>query len=122
MRMFVQRLFVIASLVLVAGCEEEMIALGSGTPSVLTVRAFVDANGSGDFDGGDLTIASATVTADGEAGQFTATTEWTVWRRSRRLFRGVTISRLRPSVRERLTSPATSKPRDSHSTRSGSPS
>lgn len=73
MRRAFPRLLVLAALLSVAACDEEMVSLESGTPSTLDVRVYVDANGNGAFDSSDQPIGSATVTLSGEAGDQTAT-------------------------------------------------
>lgn len=62
-------------LVLVAACGEETLSIDSGDPSTLTVRAYVDVDGSGAFSGGDVPIASAAVTATGDTESLQATTD-----------------------------------------------
>lgn len=64
MRFPVRRLFSLAMLLAVGGCEEEMTSLESGNPSSLDVRVYVDADGNGAYDtSADVGIGSATVTA-----------------------------------------------------------
>jgi len=69
------RLLGVGLLVTLVGCSEDMISLDSGESSNLIVRAYVDADGSGAYDAGDVAIASATVTATGETGTVTGTTD-----------------------------------------------
>lgn len=69
------RLLGVGLLVALAACSEDMISLDSGESSTLTVRAYVDADGSGAYDAEDLGIADATVTATGESGVVSGTTD-----------------------------------------------
>jgi len=65
----------VALLVALAACSEETLSLDSGQPSTLTVRAYIDVDGSGAFDGADLPIADAGITATGDNGSLQATTD-----------------------------------------------
>ncbi|HEU0012459.1 MAG TPA: SdrD B-like domain-containing protein, partial [Longimicrobium sp.] len=55
--------FVLAAALFAAGCTESTGP--DGTPTDLTVRAYVDADGSGTFNAGDAPLAGMTVTATG---------------------------------------------------------
>ncbi len=57
------RLAWVGFLVALTACDQEMITIDSGDPSTLTVRAYVDGDGDGQYGSADVTIASATVTA-----------------------------------------------------------
>lgn len=70
-----RRLRWFALLVALAACSEETLSIDSGQASTLTVRAYVDVDGSGAFDAGDIAIAGAAVTASGDAGSLQATTD-----------------------------------------------
>lgn len=64
----------LAAALLAAGCSESTGP--DGAPTDLTVRVYVDADGSGTFNAGDAPVAGATVTATGEDGTgATATTD-----------------------------------------------
>lgn len=69
------RLAWVGLLVALTACDQEMITIDSGDPSTLTVRAYVDADGDGSFSTGDVAVASATVTASGDGGAVTGTTD-----------------------------------------------
>jgi hypothetical protein len=56
----------LAAALFAAGCSESTGP--AGTPTDLTVRVYVDADGSGTFTAGDAPVAGATVTATGEDG------------------------------------------------------
>lgn len=64
----------VAAALFAAGCSESTGP--DGAPTDLTVRVYVDADGSGTFNAGDPPVAGATVTATGGDGQSaTATTD-----------------------------------------------
>jgi DNA/RNA endonuclease YhcR with UshA esterase domain len=65
----------LALLVVVASCSEETLSIDSGESSTLTVRAYVDIDGSGAFSSGDQPIAGADITAAGESGTQSQTTD-----------------------------------------------
>ena len=67
----------IAVLVALTACSEETLSIDSGQPSTLTVRAYVDVDGSGAFSAADQPIATAQITATGDAGPLQATTDAT---------------------------------------------
>jgi len=56
----------VAAALFAAGCSESTGP--DGAPTDLTVRVYVDADGSGTFNAGDAPVAGATVTATGETG------------------------------------------------------
>jgi DNA/RNA endonuclease YhcR with UshA esterase domain len=56
----------LAAALFAAGCDESTGP--AGTPTDLTVRVYVDADGNGAFNAGDVPMAGATVTARGEDG------------------------------------------------------
>jgi predicted extracellular nuclease len=56
----------LAAALFAAGCDESTGP--AGAPTDLTVRVYVDADGSGTFNAGDAPVAGATVTATGEDG------------------------------------------------------
>jgi hypothetical protein len=56
-------------------CTEETLSIDSGEPSTLTVRAYVDIDGNGMYGAGDQPIASAEVTAAGDDGSLSETTD-----------------------------------------------
>jgi len=56
----------LAAVLFAAGCSESTGP--DGAPTDLTVRVYVDADGSGTFNAGDTPVAGATVTATGEDG------------------------------------------------------
>src|SRR5688500_20230002 len=56
----------LAAMLFAAGCEESTGP--DGAPTDLTVRVYVDADGSGSFNAGDTPVAGATVTATGDDG------------------------------------------------------
>ena len=64
----------LAAALFAAGCDESTGP--AGAPTDLTVRVYVDADGSGTFNAGDAPVAGATVTATGDDGATaTATTD-----------------------------------------------
>jgi DNA/RNA endonuclease YhcR with UshA esterase domain len=75
MRRSFSRLSVFAVLLASSACDQEMITLDSGTPASLSVRAYVDVDGNGVFDGSDIGVGSATITVSGEGGEQSATTD-----------------------------------------------
>ncbi|GMR13848.1 MAG: hypothetical protein BMS9Abin29_2071 [Gemmatimonadota bacterium] len=75
MRRSLTRLSILAALLSSIACDQEMITLDSGTPASLSVRAYVDVNGNGVFDGSDIGVGSATITVSGEGGEQSATTD-----------------------------------------------
>ncbi len=56
----------LAAALFAAGCDESTGP--AGAPTDLTVQVYVDANGNGAFNPGDVPVAGATVTATGEDG------------------------------------------------------
>ncbi|HKK91973.1 MAG TPA: hypothetical protein VJ925_01015, partial [Longimicrobiales bacterium] len=58
-------LAVAAALLAVSACDESSAILSSGTPSSLTVTAYVDVDGDGTFGSGDQALEGLTVTATG---------------------------------------------------------
>ncbi len=75
MRRSFSRLSIFAALLTSFACDPEMITLDSGTPASLSVRAYIDVDGNGAFDGSDIGVGSATITVSGEGGEQTATTD-----------------------------------------------
>lgn len=75
MRRSCSRLSILAALLSSFACDQEMITLDSGTPASLSVRAYVDVNGNGIFDGSDTGIGSATITVSGEGADQSTTTD-----------------------------------------------
>lgn len=69
------RFIAIAALVAFTGCDQEVLTSDDGTPAQLGVRAYVDANGTGAFEGSDPGISGATITLSGEGSEVTATTD-----------------------------------------------
>jgi uncharacterized protein YdeI (BOF family) len=69
------RLAWVGLLVALTACDQEMITTDSGESSTLTVRAYVDADGDGSFGAGDVALAGATVTATGDGGEVSGTTD-----------------------------------------------
>jgi DNA/RNA endonuclease YhcR with UshA esterase domain len=65
----------VALLLMLAACGRETLSLDSGQPSTLMVRAYVDDDGSGAFNAGDLPITGAEIKASSDAGSFSATTD-----------------------------------------------
>src|SRR5688500_8475009 len=64
----------LAAALFAAGCSESTGP--DGAPTDLTVRVYVDADGSGSFNAGDTPVAGATVTATADDGTgATATTD-----------------------------------------------
>lgn len=69
------RLLVLAALVpVVAACDDESATGPGAESSTVAVRAYVDANGTGTFDAGDVPLSGATVTLTSAATTLTATT------------------------------------------------
>ncbi|MBT8336127.1 MAG: hypothetical protein KJO11_05945, partial [Gemmatimonadetes bacterium] len=69
MRRSFPRVLAVAALLALVGCDEESITLATGSPSTLTVRAYVDTNGDGVWTAGvDEPIASVTITATSTSG------------------------------------------------------
>lgn len=69
-------LLLATAVVVTAACDEESVTLDSGADSDLTVRAFVDADGNGEFDSGsDVAINGATITVTRGDGSFTDAAE-----------------------------------------------
>jgi DNA/RNA endonuclease YhcR with UshA esterase domain len=59
-------------------CSEKLLTLGQGSPSSLSVRLYVDADGDGAFNSAtDVPVAGMEVTATGPAGDATQTTDAT---------------------------------------------
>lgn len=69
------RLARVAFLIALAACSEETLSIDSGDPSSLTVRAYVDVDGSGVFNAGDQPISGAAITASSEGNTLQATTD-----------------------------------------------
>ncbi len=66
----------VALLVALTACSEEALSIDSGEPSTLTVRAYVDVDGSGVFNASDRPISSAQITAtDGDGRSLQETTD-----------------------------------------------
>lgn len=59
-------------------CAQDMVSLGEGADSQLTVRAYVDVDGNGAYtDGTDVPIGSVTIAASGDAGEVSSETDAT---------------------------------------------
>lgn len=68
------RFLPLAAIVALVGCDQEMLTSDDGTPAIVSVKAYVDANGTGAFETSDTRIIGATVTLSGDGVDVTATT------------------------------------------------
>ncbi|MEN8376863.1 MAG: SdrD B-like domain-containing protein [Gemmatimonadota bacterium] len=66
-------LLLLAVSVAATACEEEILSLAEGTPSTLSVRVYVDADGDGAFGAGDVPVSGVTVNLAGVAALSEAT-------------------------------------------------